>query len=1061
MATRRRIGAAEIPADAARRMYNQNRLAYTPPQIVIPKFDAVGLISITPRAIKEGITYDTVHVIMATPFGIRSLPLSDVLGQCSDVAIRQVFLPGEQPYRDEQVIPHPMPTIEDALREARAAKTTRDFVRTKDPIYGIPYPPQATQTTTVAQPTANAANGAAASNAGKSSMAFAAAMKAGAAGKAATGAPAKTKESAFELPPRNPISVLFSNTYSLPEPNVPLCPYNDQIHNAGAASKRRHMHMRVLYACLTAFDKLYSEKEVASLFAHAMIYVRKKMKIDLPKSDEIHDMVTIVEDYCARRAPMREEARAKAKEMVMQRIAAGEKDVKATVKRIERQLMDDDEDDEPWKRRNEEAPLTEEERIAKLEERNALRAAQHESNRDDEKEAAEQGPVYQANQLSYNDLAALMGVLCMHGHAVTMTKAEVIGLTSFFLDPKRAHPHITVREYMVAHLRALLRNASLTKQHQYFLSGAVLSHLLQVSGILPEDAEYYFEPKQFLQGNVDAVSHLHALMSREYILPKPTEEIFFDEQTLYRRERRRFLRSMVAEALTRRMAKREAYLQAIKAKEEEDKVKRAKEREERRREVEAEMARKLKKAEEEARLAEEEELRKEREAREAKEREDMERRKREKEEQKRRERLLNGEEDEDEEEEETDSDEEEHKAAETLKQEHQAMVAAAGEDRAVLITFSVSNLPSHLVESSQLSSFATTCAVWDAEAIDEQGQQCPTLVAYTPSIRGELSPDYQTACMLSYSSAAKNHFEVLICQCDDPQTLASAPVLCRATIDLTYILASFARTSQHVVYPLTDPQTGAEAGSLEVLVFSEAMTELVLFLGSDVAVFREDHGSVLCTYEGLQALLRASGDSLSVCQGALRELHDQQAQYSSMSELAAAVATHRSRQGCGDAVYSDAVRQSVYEALRTSGVVDVSYVSAAMVEPLIRAYGHVGATVLALWRMRGVKASNWSAFVSMALQNKERGGYPEGKSADSDSGAVVEWSDATMTEAKVLLSKVLVCSVTEPEIREVCAGLLSRIGGTTPLMWIFRALAKAKYTYQTLESLADALIAYI
>jgi hypothetical protein len=792
-----------------------------------------------------------------------------------------------------------MPTADDAVREARA-KAEPDWER--DPVYNVHI-----------HPTAGA--------------------------KKPIEAPAT----------RTPESVLFSNTYSILEPNVPVCPLNAKVHNAGPASQRRELHTRLIEAIAPILNCGYGDAQVAEFIQSGWDAVRQGLLVGEASQEEMEKVAEILKEYCAKRAQMRDEARTKAKDIVSKTLAA-EKEA-AAVDRINREL--NDEDDVLVKPV---AHETEEERVERLNKANAIRA----SVQDVEEQAeasAEKSNTFLPDQLCYGDLTAVLAMLCAAGQRVMFSTEEIISLIELFLDPRRAHPHVDLSEFKDRYFEAIARNVEYAKRHAAVISGVVCSRLLQIAGILPDGPQHMYTPTQFIQGCHDASSHMRALLSKEHVLPVPVNLPPFDEMVLYRRERRMLLRRLLTKRLLERRDIRLNRMANDRATAEIEKKRREEKLAVRRRALEAEMAAKVKAAEAEAEAQEQAELQREREAREAAELEEMERRRKEKEAEKAQRMLAkalaraNGEEDEDEDDEEgdeaADADAEaEAEAARALEEEARAARAALieeiGEDRAALVTFSVSNLPGYLLTPG----FSTTCAIWDTEGQDDEGNACPTLVAYTPAVRAELNPDYQAACMFSFARDKSNYLEVLICNTDDPQGLASAPVIGRATIDMVQILSAFLKTNEHMVYPLQDPHSGGEVGALEVLVFTNDMTELVLYLGSDVSVFEEDHGSVLCTYEGLQALLRASGGDLDACQDALKTIDERGDKYGSMCELAAAVATVRGEDRAvegsySDAAYSEAVRRAVYEALGAFGVVDVSAVSAAMVEPLLRAHGHL------------------------------------------------------------------------------------------------------------------------
>jgi len=257
--------------------------------------------------------------------------------------------------------------------------------------------------------------------------------------------------------------------------------------------------------------------------------------------------------------------------------------------------------------------------------------------------------------------------------------------------------------------------------------------------------------------------------------------------------------------------------------------------------------------------------------------------------------------------------------------ERRRAAAELGGERPVLITFSATNLPSHLAERD---TFATLCAVWSAEP----GQD-PTLVAYTPAVPNTLNPDYQAACMLAFAPQNANFFDVLICVGDGPQDLGDAPVVGRATIDLIEVLRHPVGVGQPpVVYALKDPQHDYEVGSLEVLQFTEEMGDLVLFLGGESSIFEGDNGAVLCTYDGLAALLAAAGGDLQSCLNIIRSLESGGLRFASMAELATAIAV-----ACPRGAFPASVRGAVFQFLTRRNACGPQGMLGSVVETIVPA----------------------------------------------------------------------------------------------------------------------------
>ena len=94
--------------EMARNMANRIQSLHLAPQIDLDRWDRVGLISISDKAMEDGVTYDTVSVILATAYGVRSVTLREVMDQCNEVCIRPTFFPGEPSKRPPTVTPHPM-----------------------------------------------------------------------------------------------------------------------------------------------------------------------------------------------------------------------------------------------------------------------------------------------------------------------------------------------------------------------------------------------------------------------------------------------------------------------------------------------------------------------------------------------------------------------------------------------------------------------------------------------------------------------------------------------------------------------------------------------------------------------------------------------------------------------------------------------------------------------------------------------------------------------------------------------------------------------------------------
>ncbi len=794
-----------IREEIARQMSNRVASFHTPPEVSVDRFDRLGIITIDESAYNEGITYETVKVIAVMSYGIRIITLREALEQSEAAVVRPLMFPGESK-RSTHVVPPPMKIVAAPGQASVGA---------------------------VSNPSAGGGAG-----------------------------PAVGRKQHR----RTNSGVLFSNTYSLPEEDIPDDPLNSAVHGDAKIAHRRELHTQ-LRALITPFcDKSMDDPLVLGHFANVFKWFTARLLEAAPSHDESLRIEEVAHVYC-------------------RRMAQGRKDVFVQEEIQKRKLA---------KRLNE---LTELEAAHLFEDRLSGRSSSSSSSASrlapmakststsmSSSTQANHGvdpkaiPVeaFGSQNVHYGDLVGLLAVVAQDkALRCTFNDEEMHQIIEMFLDPRRDDTVIGVQDLIRMWIASLHRNTDARKVHAQLLSGAIISHLYQDIGVLPTGEEYLFHVRDYFQNSRKAQASLKgALLGREHILNLPSDAALavLDAATARQREVAAAQKKAEAEAARALAERKKKHAEAEAQRKAEAEAKRAAAEEARKRDLAGAITRQIQ-ADAEAKAALERKLQEEEvERNRLQKQREMEARKRKKEaERKARQhgmtaidRLLDIDDDKSDEDDEEDADthrqqQQQHLHDDDIDQrglqgirsvrgktfsfredgseakrpgaagasgarkealendpKYRAQVAESlGPARPVLLALAAADLPPAIAYNGP---FATMCAIWSMNPPSMSNVE-PELLAYTPPVMSSLSPSYQAACMVAFSPEAYNMVTITCYLAFKPEDLGVAPVIGTAKVDILKILQHPVGVGQPpLVFPLYAVDGNSmQVGRLEVL----------------------------------------------------------------------------------------------------------------------------------------------------------------------------------------------------------------------------------------------------
>jgi len=912
-------------------MFARTNSALIRSKVVVDRFDRVGIVLISDKALYDGITHDTVEVVVATPYGLRLLTLQQILDQSEAVAVRPMIFPGD-PKRSADPTPHPMKKastgvatiFSGSVRKSGSAQTNPSDGKSDNPV--------------------NAGN--------------------------------DDNEGPRPRRQRSNSEVNFAQVYALNLDCDPHDPAKERLSSNPAVTRRRELTEALRNATAPLINKTFDHPDVmyhlATVFGW---FARRLLEESEPSQDEMLRIDELVHQFCRQRAITRKETYVE-QELENRRLRYKLDELTTLeLKTMYRENIEptgccgrgDEERLSKTARRT--LDLLQESRTAAIDSVK-ISAATEEKLKQELKEIADSLPVeaFEPQKLFYSDLIGLLAFVCSQPRVrCLLNDEEMYQLIEMFLDPHTSEATIPLTEAIRVWVNSLHRSAEFLKRFAFLLSGGVVSYLLQSIGILAEGEENLFTPNQFFQGSKVLAGALRGpMLGRESTIPLPDahQDNVLDWGALRQQELDAEAKRISDERRRRIEEARARALAAEKQRREEERLRALREAEAKRAADAEALAERMRKEAEERALAEqkarEEEMERNRRERQLAYEAEKARRKAEREaRQKGMSAIgklldLNDEEEDGEDEEravalpsagsdasvsemmletrahhgkrftfDAEPVQVDEEAAKALRQKqrqererlhswYEERAARAkeqfGSEKPVIVSFSASNLPDWLEATLESgSTFATMCVVWSVPRVvvdaEDDAQPSPKLISYTLAVRDTLNPDYQTACMLGYNPDDSNLFDVSIYLADSPGALSTAVTLGRARIDLLELLKAGPSSTQQIKvfdtsadaamsipgWSATPKELQPNQITLSVKQFSEDMAELVLFLGSDSQLLDEEATSTLCTYDGLEMLLEAGGNDIGVSLELAGDVEDDGVQFKSLPAAAFAM----------------------------------------------------------------------------------------------------------------------------------------------------------------------------